>query len=336
MSTKAEYLGFIEAAYEREKGCFEEEFTRGLGQVKNPQPLFGYIPPRWMLDFGATCAFLFTYNYQLHFAEQAKNALFFYREWLKYLPAGAAQERPEYSEGMAPLEPVFYPVIFVPAVECIRDTLSSSELEILVGILADSLRPIWRFPEWGGHNRAMLRAAGLALSASAFPEHAEANLWATMADELAEESWGRWSIEDTMLYQAHWLRALVIYAEARDRVQVLKDMIQPRMHLKAITQLVSPLGILPDYGDSHWLMHSHWEWAACLEWGARAYRDQAMKWTADRIFRGRQADIPDAYLATVAALAWMWCDESLPEATPVNQDDALDDLAIKKKVWRTG
>ena len=95
---------------------------------------------------------------------------------------------------------MFHPSVFVPAVQAIRSTLTGSELEILAGLLADTLKPVWRFPEWGGHNRAMLRAAGLALATEAFPDHADASQWASLSDELAEESWGRWSIEDAMLF----------------------------------------------------------------------------------------------------------------------------------------
>jgi hypothetical protein len=113
-------------------------------------------------------------------------------------------------------------------------------------------------------------------------------------------------------------------------------MIQPRMYLKAMTQLISPLGILPDFGDSHWLMHSQWEWMACLEWGAAAYDDPSMKWAAERLFAARRADTPSAYLAQAAALNWRWCAQGMASRQPFNQDDALDDMVLKKLVWRTG
>ncbi len=336
MMNKNVYERFIQAAYVYEKKRVEQELENGLRQIANSVPLFGYIPPRWMLDFGATCAFLYARTGEEKLADQTKSSLMFYRDWMKHIPINAASQRPEYEDGIPPMEPVFYPVIYTPAVQNIRETLSSSELDTLVSLLAKTLKPIWRFPEWGGHNRAMLRAAGLALAAEAFPDHADACQWGNLADELAEESWGRWSIEDATLYQPHWLRALFIYAHAREREKALVDLLQPRMYLKAITQLISPLDILPDYGDSHWLMHSHWEWMACLEWGAGAYHDSSMKWAANRIYAGQKDETPSAYLATVAGLAWQWCDEGLPEEPPINQEDALDDLVLKKIVWRTG
>ncbi len=336
MTTRADYEQFIWQCYALEERRAGAERDRALQQVKDLTPLFGYFPPRWMLDFGATCAFLYARSGQARLAEQARDALLFYHDWRASLPEEAARQRPEYVNGIAPMEPVFHPSIFVPAVVNIRPALTPGELDRLVALLADTLRAIPFFPEWGGHNRAMLRAAGLAAAAQAFPDHAEAPTWAALADELAEESWGRWSIEDAMLYQPHWLRSLILYAAARGRTDELRDQIQPRMHLKAMTQLLSPLGILPDYGDSHWLMHSQWEWMACLEWGVSAYHDPAMKWAANRLWARCRADPPSAYLATMAALAWNECDDAVPEHEPLNRDDALDDLVLKKIVWRTG
>ncbi len=335
MTSKAEYISRIRAGYEREKGHQAEEREKALRSIGASSALFGYSMSRWMLDLGAAGAFLFAQQGDEALVQPAKEALLFYREWLKHLPAGADSLRPEYEEGIPPLDPMFHPVIFIPAVQNLRPVLRSHELEALVAIVADSLRPIWRFPEWGGHNRALLRAASLAMAAQAFPEHAEAAAWASLADELAEESWGRWSIEDAILYQAHWLRALFLYAEARGKEDV-KGLIQPRLYLKAVTQLISPLGILPDFGDSHWQMHNTWDWVACLEWGARVYQDPAMKWTANRIWEERQVEAPDLYSAVALMSAWRWCDEAVPEHTPGPTADALDDLIIKKIVFRTG
>ena len=336
MPNRSEYERLLEQAYQRDKGRLEEERKKGIESIQTATPLFGYYPPRWMLDFGATCAFLFNRSGDEQLAEQGKQALFFYQEWRAQLPNGSERMRPEYKEGIPPLEMVFYPVLFAPAVKSLEAALSAGETDALVGMLADSLRPIWRFPEWGGHNRAMLRAAGLAVSAANFPHHPDAARWASMADELAEESWGRWSIEDTMLYQTHWLRALIVYGEARGRAAQLIDLLQPRVYLKALTQLISPLGIPPDFGDSHWLMHSSWEWMACLEWGAAAYADPAMKWAASRLFEERQVEQPSVYLSQALNLAWRWCDDSIEPRPPLNREDALDDLVLKKLVWRTG
>jgi len=251
------------------------------------------------------------------------------------MPADAGRIRPEYADGINPIEPVFQPLMFIPALERIRNVISHQDINQLEGIVADSEKMVWRFPEWGGHNRAMLRAAGLALAAHAFPDHPESENWVKLANELAEESWGRWSIEDTQMYQAHWLRAMIFYSEACGKPEIA-NFIQPRMVLKSIVQMLTPLGCIPDYGDSHWMMHSQWEWLACLEWGAHTYQDPTMKWAAHQIWEQRQAESPNLYGANVLTYAWRWSDDHVGMQEPGIQLDALDDLVLKKTVFRTG
>jgi len=334
--TRQAFERLIRATHAHEAGQAIDAAERARQQIRASTALFGYSPSRWYIDFGALSAFLFARDGDEAFANQARDALLYYRDWLEELPSGAAGSRPEYEDGVPPIEPVFQPVVFIPAVAEIRETLAPGELEALVEVVAGGLRPILRFPEWGGHNRAMLRAAGLALAAQAFPDHADAPGWASLADELAEESWGRWSIEDAMMYQSHWLRALILYAGARGKQEEFAGFLQPRAHIQAMVSLLSPLGILPDFGDSHWLMHSQWEWMVNLEWGAGVYRDPAMKWAAERLYRARKDDPVSGYLGMVAMLGWAWSDETVAPRVPQEGDSALDDLVQKKIVWRTG
>jgi hypothetical protein len=161
-------------------------------------------------------AYLYEQTGRQAYARQAAELFLRYREFTAVYPQSARGRRPEYSgAALPPLDCVFDPIVFAPAVERIRPELSPAEDAQLAEIMADSLAMVWRFPEWGGHNRAMLRAASLAVCARAFPAHPYAGDWIAMSDELAEESWGRWSIEDAMMYQSHWLRAMIHYSEAR-------------------------------------------------------------------------------------------------------------------------
>ena len=335
MANRTDYLDYIQVAYHRESGQLDKEIENWRKQFDPNNSLFGYFPPGWPLTMASVAAFLYEQNGDIHLAETARDILLRYREWTALMPETALKSRPEYADGIGPIEPVFQPLLFMPAVARIRKAISQDDYLKLASIVADSEKMVWRFPEWGGHNRAMLRAAGLALSAQVFSDHADSDRWAHLADELAEESWGRWSIEDTQMYQSHWLRALIHYSEARQKTEVTQ-LIQPRMVLKSIVQLLTPLGSLPDYGDSHWMMHSQWEWLACLEWGARAYQDPTMKWAAERIWDQRQAESPTLYGANVLTYAWRWCDDQVPMQEPGPTLDALDDLVLKKTVFRTG
>ncbi len=290
MPTRNDYLNYIRAAYAREHGRLDVEVARWQEQFRASaalNALFGYAPPRWPLHMAAVAAFLHEQTGDAAYADEAADLLLRLPGWTALLPAEAAAARPEYADGVPPLDTTFDPLVYGAACARIRPAVDDATYARLAGIAADSLRPIWRFPEWGGHNRALLRAASLAVCAQAFPVHADASAWTSMADELAEESWGRWSIEDAVMYQSHWLRALVQYAEARGQAAALADFVQPRLTLRAASQLMSPLGILPDIGDSHWQVHGRWEWLACLEWGAATYRDPLMKWAAARLWGRR-------------------------------------------------
>jgi hypothetical protein len=335
MAQRSDFLLYIQAAYDRESGQLESEIDKWRSQFDPNNSLFGYSPPGWPLSMASVAAFLFEQSGDRKLAETARDILLRYREWTRLMPPEATRSRPEYADGISPIEPVFQPLMFVPAAERIRKVVSEQNYQQLMSIVADSEKSVLRFPEWGGHNRAMLRAAGLALSARAFSDHPEAANWVKLADELAEESWGRWSVEDAQMYQSHWLRAMILYSEGRGKPEI-SSFIQPRLVLKSIVQLLTPLGSLPDYGDSHWMMHSQWEWLACLEWGAHVYQDPTMKWAANRIWEQRQVEPPTLYGANVLTYAWRWSDDQVKMQEPGPILDALDDLVVKKSVFRTG
>ncbi len=332
---KKQYLEYILAGYLQDSGRVELEIENWSKLYSQDNTLFGYMAPKMPLQVAAVAAFLYEQTGDASYAHHARDLLLRYPEFTSHYPAEAAALRPEYSDGVPPMDHVFDPLVFAPACKRIWSQISADDRKTLADIAASSLHPVWRFPEWGGHNRAMLRAASLAACASVFHEHPSAGAWVELADELAEESWGRWSIEDTMMYQAHWLRAMIVYADARQKTD-LHDLIQPRMYLKAIVQLLSPLGILPDFGDSHWLMHSHWEWLSLLEWGADVYQDGTMKWASERIWEFQKEEPPNIYAALVLTLAYSWCSDAVTVREPEGVDDALDDLVMKKLVTRSG
>jgi hypothetical protein len=339
MPTRSDYLTYIQAAYDNERGHLDREIAAWQAQFRASAALtalFGYSPPRWPLHMAAVAAFLYEQTGEPALAAEAADRLLRFPDWTRELPPDVAAARPEYADGVPPLDTTFDPLVFAAACTRIRPALTDATYAALAAIAAASLRPIWRFPEWGGHNRAMLRAASLGACARAFADHPDAAAWAVLADELAEESWGRWSIEDAIMYQAHWLRALVIYAEVRGRSGQLAQFVQPRLYLRAAAQLMSPIGILPDFGDSHWQTHGRWEWIACLEWGAATYRDPAMKWAAEQLWAGQPRGTPNIYAGQALILAWSWCDNALIAQLPETADDALDDLVLKKMVFRTG
>lgn len=331
---KEVYLSYIRKMFAEKQATAEQQLNEWRERFTN-STLFGYYPPRGPLHLAALAAFLYQQDGDESLGRLAVEQLLRYPSFTEIYPQSARAARPEY-EGVPfpPFDCAFDPILYSPAVDRLKPVLQPGELEQLGKIAGDSLEMVWKFPEWGGHNRAMLRAASLALCARSFPAHPRAAAWVEMSDELAEESWGRWSIEDAMMYQSHWLRALIQYAQARGKTE-FSDFLQPRMHIKSMVQLLSPLGILPSYGDSHHF--EIWEWLPVLEWGATAYRDPAMKWAAEQYFQSHlEHGTHGLHSALIVVNAFDWSDDSLEPAQPHYVPDALDDLVLKKIVFRTG
>lgn len=331
---RALYLEYIRRGFDADKDRLEQEIERWRAQLEPRNNMFGYISPSWPLALAGVAAFLYERDRQPALARLARDILLRYREWTSLVPADVIAARPEYEDGVPPLDAMFQPIMFMPACARIRDQVSDADWSALAQVVADSLRVVRHLPEWGAHNRAMLRAANLALAARVFADHPDAGWWLEMADELAEASWGRWSIEDAMLYQPIWMRASIAYAEARGRDD-LRTHVTFHAHLRAMAQMVTPLGTLPDFGDSHW-MSNQLEWLACFEWGAAAHRDPCLSWAARRLWQAVAEQSPTLGMAFPLMLAWQWCDESVPAQPPGPIPDALDDLVARKIVFRAG
>ena len=104
-------------------------------------------------------------------------------------------------------------------------------------------------------------------------------------------------------------------------------------------RLLSPAGMIPDYGDARW--NENWaEYVACLERGAREYRRGGLKWAAGRILRDMLpwfGDAVDARMGIALTDAYRWADDTIQPQTPsAGSQEALDDLIGKKIVFRNG
>ena len=134
-------------------------------------------------------------------------------------PAEIAARHPEYHQAVPPMDGLFIPPNYIPAYERVRNSgiFSAQDHQAVEEIVADSLHTLFHFPEWGAHNRTMLRALSMALANASFPDNPEADGWRELSEKMAEDSWGRWSIEDAMGYHSVWLLALFTYAEVSKR-----------------------------------------------------------------------------------------------------------------------
>jgi len=337
---KQVYLDYThKAAANASRSALEEHITAWRARFDPHNPL-GYSAPGYPYQYAWLHGFLYTLNGDPMHVREAVCGLLAYLPLVQEVPPEVRVARPEWTDAIPPLDAAFQPPHYILAYLRIADSgqVTEEERQMIAQTVADSLRPIFYFPEYGTHNRTMLRALNLALAARAFPDHPEAKEWSRLSETLAEDSWGRWSVEDASLYVPIWLWALVNYADITGRSDFF-PMTTTRYYFDYFMRVLSPLGIIPDWGDAWW-NSSYNYFFPLLERGATEYRNPAMKYAAGRIAqRALDTDaIPNLGLATWVIHAYEWADDTIPAEPPADtgSHEALEDLVGKKVVFRTG
>lgn len=298
--------------------------------------LFGYNPPGRALEL----AYLFAFLYERHGAEaDARAAAEYLARMARYtaeVPAELAGARVEYAGGLPPVPSFFHLADYAEAWARIRSspTLDAEDRATIEAAIAASADFVFVFPEWGAHNRAMLRAESLLFAARALPDHADAPRWRRLAEVLAADSLGRWEIEDAQIYHPIWLLALMRYGgpEVFDTVQV-------RWYLRYFLELLTPRGTLPDFGDAWWDRGGLARAYICLEWGAARLADPELKWAAERAYAALGPFDPErpglGRARAYAQLAGV-VDEGLEPRAPALASGPVLDAIIGKKVVLRG
>jgi hypothetical protein len=325
-----------------EKGWRDNpEIIERWKRTYKPSILWGYDAPGNPIYLASTLAFLYTETRDRVYAERAAELLASYSDFRDILPKGYAATRAEYAGGVPSLANFFYLPPYVRAYLRIRDsdTLSPTSRQKIEKEIAGSVDFIFHFPEWGAHNRAMLRAESLAYACLAMPLHPHAKKWKQMAEAIASDSLMHWEIEDTSLYSPVWLHALFSYAEVANRADLYTSPVM-RYCLEHFVKLIAPSGTVPDYGDAYWNSASgSLRFVAIFEKGAAACKNPQMKWAAQSVLnsvKGRSdlLGVADAYSLTDA---YRWADESIRPSPPTSlSQEVLEDVVGKKIVFRNG
>jgi hypothetical protein len=340
LSQKRLYLEEISKA--AEKGWRDNpEIIAQWKKTSKPSVLWGYDAPANPVYLAATLAFLYTETHQRIYAERAAELLATFGDLREVLPREYAKSRIEYSEGVPSLANFFFLPPYVRAYLRIRDSgvMDSKTREKIEKEVAASVDFIFRFPEWGAHNRAMLRAEALYYAFLALPDHPHAKRWRQMAEVIANDSIRHWEVEDTSLYSPIWLLALFSYAEASNRADIYTS---PQVHyyLEYFARLIAPSGTIPDYGDAWWNSASGaLRFVAVFEKGAAAWKSAEMKWAARSILNTVKSGAEIIGLGDAYSLsdAYRWADESIQPVPPAgSSQEVLDDLIGKKVVFRNG
>ncbi len=337
---KALYLEEIKKA--AEKGWAEypasiEEWKR----THQPSVLWGYNSPGGPIYLAGALGFLYEETKERKYAERAARILMEYGDLRKMLPHDYWRTRPEYEKGVPPISNFFILPPYFRTYLRIKNSgvLTPEMLKRLEHDMAQSADFIFYFPEWGTHNRSMLRAEALQYAVLAMPDHPQAPQWQQMAKVLGEDNVREWEVEDATGYHAVWLMALYSYAEAAGRTTFFNSPIA-KYYLHYFVKLISPNMWVPAFGDSHWWSGLEGlRFVAIFEKGASVYKDAEMKWAAKVTFdsykkRGEILGVGEAYYMSDA---YRWTNESVQPKTPSSGSQAvLEDVIGKKIVFRNG
>lgn len=217
--------------------------------------------------------------------------------------------------------------------------ISRSDLAIIERKILDSAnRAYFYWTEWGTMNHATQELVNsLAAAMKYFPNHPDSEKWRLKLEINVSANWGLWSIEDSQIYIAAWIKPMMQYAELMELEAEYYAMPMTKYYFDYLVQLMTPGCQIVEFGDGRYGRGYTWDWViSVLEKGASVYRDGRMKWAAHRIFEAHvkelghipRADICDAYF---------WADDSIQEVVPSDPSRlVLEDYVGKKVVFRSG
>ncbi|HMB90117.1 MAG TPA: hypothetical protein VKP65_04670, partial [Rhodothermales bacterium] len=335
---KAEYFQYIEAAAERGWEAYPQVVAEWKAKV-NPSELWGYDAPSQPVYLADILGFLYRETGERMYAERAATLLTDYGDLREAYPADYLTTRAEYVNGMPAVSNFFFLPAYSRAYLRIRDSgvLDAAARAKIEKDLAFSLDFVFHFPEWGAHNRAILRAEALYDGYLAMPDHPHAARWKQMAEVIASDNLGEWEVEDATLYHGVWLRSLFAYADIAGQEAIFD---QPFLHYYAeyYKQLFTPAHTMSDFGDGAW--NPLWYYyVSVYERLAARYQDAELKWLAARLFEANATaqQPPSVGVAAFLAQAYDWTDETLTPQQPASTSQmVLDDVIGKKIVFRSG
>ena len=99
---------------------------------------------------------------------------------------------------------------------------------------------------------------------------------------LGDDNWGNWEIEDATIYHGVWLYALLGYADALGKLDELFRTPEVYYYAHYFLNLMSPAGMVPDFGDAAWTQN--WQhFFVFFEAAAARLNDPTMEWAAQQI-----------------------------------------------------
>ncbi len=331
MAAKKEYLDFVNKYYEELLRNYEQSLKEWEKRMETAD---SFDPPMVPVARALVEGFLYHVTGNKEYAKKAREAMLTYQKLPDMVP-DRMRRMPKYAKGIRPMLNWFGGVtLFLRAYEFIRNSgvIRPEDREVFKQIVGNSLEPFFSFPEWGPHNRAIKRGLALAYAAKIFPDHPDAWKWNKLGKLMVKPSLEHWSLEDSELYVPIWLSDLLLYLDVTGDREVLDSPIM-KYYFHYFTNLLCPLGMIPDFGDATWGANAEL-YLAILEKGASTYRDPYMKYAADKTFRFA---LKEKRLGVYAIFAYLWSDDSVEAKVPAScSQEVLDEAIGKKIVFREG
>ena len=340
LSQKSAYLEQIKNAAEqgwRDNPRIIEQWKRDY----KPSTLWGYNSPGYPVYLAGTMGFLYEITKDETYARRTAELLVSYGELRNSYPKDYWKTRAEYANGIPAISNFFFMPPYIRAYLRIRNSgaLTDQSRQTIEEDIAGSADFVFFFPEWGTHNRAMLRAEALIYAAQALPHHPHAAKWKHMAQILADDSMKQWEIEDATVYHPVWLTSLYSYADATNQPDLF-DSPLTKYYQKYFLKLIGPHGIVPEFGDARWASGLEGlRFVAIFEKGAAVYKDPELKWAAQSVFEAAKRNNPQIGVGEAYYLsdAYRWTDESIQPRQPKSlSQEVLEDVVGKKMVFRNG
>ncbi|MCA9740255.1 hypothetical protein KC734_01875 [candidate division KSB1 bacterium] len=338
--SKQEYMNYIIAAADEAWDNLEASRKKWYESI-DLNYVFGYNPPPNELYLAALCVNIYEINKDEKYLDRAKSLLQYYDKYRDAYPDDFYKTKAEYSNGLPVLPNIFSFGKYVHAYYKLKkyNRLTEKEDAELREDIAHSADYLINFQEWGAMNRAMLRAEAMLYAAKALPDHPNQPKWHTLGQAIINDNWGQWEIEDASGYNAIWLYSLLGYASHVKEDESLYRTPIMNYYFEYFLQLMSPAGIIPDFGDANW-GHSWNRYLPFFEKGAAVYNDPRLRWAAAQYFRKYLDPIPErksVFTALCLSDAYLWADFDLGAERPTGGSrEVLEDMIGKKVIFRNG
>jgi len=139
--------------------------------------------------------------------------------------------------------------------------------------------------EYGASNRPAGRAVGLAAINHWWPDSERHEFRAAYAEQVWNDWWKyRDNDENACGYNSHFLKYMALWVEVLGKhEEVYQDPAAKKMIYRYLAQ-VSPLGVMPHYGDGVGWAGSIGDWIGLFETWGTVYKDGQFRWAAHRLF----------------------------------------------------